>query len=125
MQGVVSLARMALADLMAETVATEVSSAVSELQVSLRSSVVTEAQFNAAVAELESYQTNMKLNIDRRGACPGLSVFNTLGYPSTGSDMGTVVPPDVVWQAGIGVTLPYIASPAAYMRWVLHFSTIW
>lgn len=101
LQEAVQLAREPMANLMNDTIGTEVQSALLTAAARRQAGSVTQAQYEAAKADLEAYRDDMRRNLERRGNCPDLASFDYAGYPSSGASAGTIVPADT-WDASIG-----------------------
>ena len=100
-QDVITLAQTPLVDLMRQTIEQEVEDEILNLQAQLQSSTITQTDHDVAKAQLELYETDMLTNIDRRGQCPDLAVYNYGGYPSSGP-IGSIIPTDNVYAVSIG-----------------------
>jgi hypothetical protein len=99
---VVDLARTPLATLVTDEITAETNKMLLDLQVQLQAGAISDAEHNAAVANVNSYKTDMAINVNRRGKCPILARFNYDGYPASGGLAGSVIGPDVVWDSSIG-----------------------
>jgi hypothetical protein len=106
-QDVMSLARKPLVALVNQTLTQEVDDELLTLRAQLQSSSITQADHDTAKAQLELYRSNMRTNLDRRGACPALAAYNYQGY--IGSLGGNVIPADNFYAASIGSGASMIA----------------
>jgi hypothetical protein len=101
LQEVITLAQTPLVDLIQQVLEQEVEDEILNVQAALQTTAITQSDHDIAKAKLELYQTNILLNLERRGQCSSLAPYNFAGYPTTGA-VGSVIPTDNVYSSSIG-----------------------